>query len=303
VDRGALSAQEQRALDTWLAADRRRLGAFARARAVSAHFDRASALGTTFDPRLFRPAGPKKPLARTQVWLSVAAAAGVAGLVAVFGLYLSKNEFATRRGEIRTISLDDGSTITLNTQTEVNVDYSNSTRKIELRKGEALFNVAKDPLRPFSVLAGGTAVRVLGTSFTVRRLADERVKVLVREGAVEVTQSSGADTQPVRLAARTQALAQARTNPVVEVVPPSQIERDLAWQQGMISLDGMTLGQAAAEFARYSRVPIIIDDPAITERTVTGLFAANNPVGFARAVATSMSLKAEAGPNGVRLTR
>jgi transmembrane sensor len=303
VDRDALSADEQRALDDWLSLDRRHLGAFARARAVAAHFDRAAALGASFDPNAFREPRRIRLGPVRGSWLVAALAAGIAAVALVAVFRVPSGEFATRRGEVRLVPLADGSAITLNTDTKLDVDYSKAERKVELLQGEALFNVAHDRARPFIVRAGDTHIRAVGTSFTVRRMPGEKVKVLVREGVVEVTQDAVTKPLPIRVSSQSEAVLQPQVVAAVAPVPSPQIDRELAWQQGMISLDGRTLREAAEEFARYSSTAIIIDDLSLADQTVTGLFSANNPVGFARAVATSMNLKVDVEGNAVRLTR
>jgi transmembrane sensor len=303
VDRGVLSDGEQRALDHWLSEDRRHLGAFARARAVSAHFDRAAALGTSFDLDAFRETRRIGLGSFRGPWLAAALAAGLAAVVLVAVFRVPSGEFATRRGEVRLVPLADGSVITLNTETKLDVAYSNHERKVDLLRGEALFNVAHDRARPFIVRAGDTHIRAVGTSFIVRRMFGEKVRVLVRQGAVEVTQDAVTKAPPIRVSSQSEAVLQPEVVASVASVPSPQIERELAWQQGMISLDGRTLREAAEEFARYSSTSIVIDDPSLADQTVTGLFSANNPVGFARAVATSMNLKVDVEGNAVRLTR
>ncbi len=303
MDRGALSDEQQRTLEAWLSKDRRHLGAYARARAVAAHFDRSRALGASFDPRQYRESRWMWLRHGRSPWVAGALAAGIAALVVGVILRAPSGEFATQRGEIRLVPLADGSAITLNTETTLDVAYTKSARNVELVGGEALFDVAKDKSRPFIVHAGDTRIRAVGTSFTVRRWPGEKVRVLVREGVVEVTQDVTANAAPIRVSAQSQALSEPRAPTAIAPVPMPQIDRELAWRQGMISLDGRTLREAAAEFGRYSSTAIIIDDPSIADRTVTGLFAANNPVGFARAVATSMSLEVEVDTNAVRLSR
>jgi transmembrane sensor len=80
-----------------------------------------------------------------------------------------------------------------------------------------------------------------------------------------------------------------------------EVERRLAWREGMISFDGDSLAQAAAQFARYSDTHIVIADPAIGRLSVVGLYSATNPIGFARAVALSMNLRVELHGETVRL--
>jgi len=300
LDKGPLSTADQQQLDAWLAVDKRHLGAFARARAVSVHFDRARALGPDFDHAQFR-AGAGSSFFRRHV-RSLSAVAGIAAAAILAGLlYSPAEQFSTRRGEIRLVPLNDGSAITLNTATQLTVDYAKAERQVFLIQGEALFTVAKDSTRPFVVRAGDTRVRAVGTSFAVRHLQGEDVKVVVREGVVEVTQTGAGASQPLRVAANTLAYVSPGNAPAPVPLPAAEVSRQLAWQQGMISLDGMTLRDAAREFARYNSIRIVIEDPEVAGRTVTGLFSANNPIGFAQAVASSMDLKAEVASDSVRI--
>lgn len=297
LDRADVSGAEQAALESWLSADRRHRGAFARAQAVMTHFDRGAALGTHFDPAQFAPVK-----STTRRLLVALLAASVAAVVMVLAFVPDRTqELLTRRGEVRLVPMIDGSAITLNTASKVEVAYSDSARSVRLIQGEALFNVAKDAARPFVVEAGSTRIRAIGTSFTVRHLEGHEVKVIVREGAVEVSRDDAHDLRPVLVQANELVYSTPRIQSASLAVPDDEVSRQMSWQQGMISLDGMTLAEAAREFARYSDVRIVIDDPTVASRTVTGLFAASNPVGFARAVATSMNLEAAVEPDSVHL--
>jgi transmembrane sensor len=86
-------------------------------------------------------------------------------------------------------------------------------------------------------------------------------------------------------------------------VPAAQLHRQMAWQKGQLAFEGETLAQAAAEFARYSDTRIVIDDPALAKKEIAGLFKATDPVGFARAIAISLNVRARIGEGEVRLTR
>lgn len=306
MDRGPLSQGDQASLDAWLAGNSRRLGALARARAVAARFDRAQALGTDYDAARFGAAtGQQRSRSPIHGWILGAAVAACLAMAVGLWLHAGPEVFSTRRGEMRLVSLADGSAITLNTASKIAVRYTDAQRRIELIEGEVLFNVAKSPGRPFIVAAGHTQVLAVGTSFVVRREPGNPVQVLVREGIVEVKRAAGATADPVRV------LANMRVEvPAIERLPMSpapvttgEVVRALAWRDGMVSLDGITLREAAAEFSRYSDVEIVVDDPAISERTVTGLFAAGNPVGFARAVAASLDLEATVEAGSVHLHR
>lgn len=301
VDRGPLSNEEQSALDAWLDADPRRLGAYARARAIDLHLDQARTFGA--DLAQFQDQKAPTPSRRglLGVGIGVSAAAGVGvGAVLLHDKLGPPADYRTRKGEIRVVPLADGSDLTLNTASEVMVRYSDAQRDIRLIDGEALFNVAKNAERPFVVQIDDLRVRAVGTSFTVGRRADGSLRVLVREGVVEVTRAGG-DQAPVRLVANTRLIASTGAPPRAAVVPAAEVTRDLAWREGMIAFENTSLAEAAAEFARFSDTRIVIDDPEVSVRTVSGLFSANNPVGFANAVALSLDLTIETQAQQVRL--
>jgi transmembrane sensor len=150
-------------------------------------------------------------------------------------------------------------------------------------------------------------VRVVGTSFTVSRLEEAPVQVLVREGIVEVFKPLMVDARPVRITAGTRAVAAvAQTQTAVaevSAVPTAQLHREMAWQDGHIAFEGQTLVQAAAEFSRYSDIRIVIDDPVLAHEEIAGLFRANDPVGFAHTVAVSLNVHVDVGEGEVRLSR
>ena len=213
LDYRALSAEEGEALEAWLDADPRHLGAFAKARAVALHSQRAYALGPSFDPKGFGSGTRRRFL-----WGVAAAAASVVVAGTTSWRMLRRDSFSTQIGETRIVPLEDGSVITLNTDSEVSVRFTHSNRDIRLVRGEALFDVAKDAKRPFTVDANGTSVRAVGTSFTVSLLPDRPVEVLVREGVVEIGRS-GDSSPPVRAAANMKALVERRA-----AVVPTAVE-------------------------------------------------------------------------------
>jgi transmembrane sensor len=201
---------------------------------------------------------------------------------------------------VREVVLTDGSVVFLNTDSQMSVQFSTEARNINLLRGEALFDVAKDKQRPFVVSAGDTRVRAVGTSFTVSRLPEKPIRVLVKEGIVELDRITAPQTPPVRASANIQAIASPDAPILTVAMPEEKLTRDLEWQYGRIALDNETLADAAAEFARYSEVHIIIDQ-TVSNRTVTGLFASNDPVGFAKAAASVLKLQVEMRGNAVRI--
>jgi transmembrane sensor len=200
--------------------------------------------------------------------------------------------FVTQKGETRSVRLADGSVVTLNTDSMMSVRYSEAARNIRLDHGEALFKVAKNKKRPFIVTASDTVVRAVGTSFTVRLLPERPVQILVQEGVVEVAHRGVRSSKPVRAVAETQTVVAANAPIAVRAVPHIQVERNLAWRYGQISFENETLADAAEEFARYGGTRIAVD-PAIANRTITGMFASNDPVGFAKVAASVLDLHIE----------
>lgn len=285
-DAAPLSVDEQRALQAWLSADSRHLGAYARMQAIMLHCDRVYR-GET------QPSGsvvvrPPSFWQRARQWRVPAMAATVA-LAAVLSLYFvdqRKGVHSTRVGEIARVALGDGSVITMNTDSRVRVRFDDGRRDIELLRGEAMFDVAKDRQRPFVVSAGDTQVVAVGTSFKVRR-TQAAVNVLVREGIVKVKEGPA---PPIQLRAGDKALVPRHAEAVVQKVDDSEVNRELAWRDGMIAFSGETLEEVAREFARYSAIRIRIADPDAAGLRVVGLFSATDPIGFSRAAAQSMDL-------------
>jgi len=296
---GILTPEEDAVFEAWLAADIRHLGAYGRAEAVLARLERipGSAIGD------MHAAEAPTLWTRRRVVLSGSIAASVAAaFVGGVALWQShQNEtFTTGIGQVREVVLADGSVVTLNTNSSVTVSYTRDRRDIHLVRGEALFDVAKNKHRPFIVVAGDMQVRAVGTSFTVSMLPQRPIQVLVKEGVVELARVSAPKSTSVRVSANTQALATHDVPIVAAGIPKAKIERDTAWQFGRIAFDNQTLQDAALEFSRYSDVHIVVDSSA-ANRTVTGLFVANDPVGFAKAAASVLKLKVAVGDREVRL--
>jgi transmembrane sensor len=305
VDAGTLDPQEQAALNAWLEADARHFGSYAKALAVLAHTDKARALGATLDLSSFRIGEVERPSRRRFAFAGAIAATLVAGIgIGIDARRLfQERSYETRRGETLVVPLDDGSVMTLNTDSKAVVRYTQERRDIQLMRGEALFDVAKNKKRPFIVEAAGTQVRAVGTSFTVSLLANRPVEVLVREGVVEIDRPAVPMAPPVRLSANNRAVAPADAPIRMAAIEKSEVTRALSWRVGRLAFEGETLENAAAEFARYSDVRIEIDDPAIARMTVTGLFVSNDPIGFSKALAVSLDLQATVKDNVVRLSR
>jgi len=307
LDRGPLSDEETQALEAWLEGDPRRRGALLRANAVSMASESARALGPQFDPDKFTPPEPtpRRGISRRKALTWVGAGGAVVASIVALGISLPAGAITTGLGEVRLVTLDDGSTVMLNTQTSVRVRYSDAERRVELLDGEAFFTILRDPRRAFLVDAGDTRLRVTEGAFRVRKLAERPLDILVDRGGVSLGLKG--TPEPLLLAANSRLVlpsAISRTAlPAPQPVTPDLLTRELAWREGKIAFEGERLDAAAAEFVRYSNMRIEIRDPSLAGEPVTGFFSASDPVGFAHAVAGVFDARSEVRGNTVVLSR
>lgn len=244
-------------------------------------------------------------------WRPVLAAASCAMLLVIAGLVWMQywGVISTAVGEQRQLVLEDGTRVFLNTDTRIAVKYDERARRVELRRGEALFNVAKRSDWPFIVMVGDRQVRALGTSFVVRKDA-ERLAVTLVEGSVLVTPVLSANKDSVPTASEAPG-AIART-PAVQSdsgefkLTPGQrltfsndaptrldtpsVERTTAWRRGQVILDDTPLQAAAAEMNRYNEIKLVVQGPEAAALLINGLFQAGDSTHFANAVAQAYGL-------------
>ncbi len=215
---------------------------------------------------------------RQRRYLPFAAAAGVAAIAAVVLLLLPSQDYEasyrTAIGQHREIVLPDDSVITLNTNSALSVRYSDGERRVHLHRGEAHFDIAPAPERPFSVLAGSGTVRAVGTAFNVY-LKNDVVEVTVTEGLVEVLPNVQQAVARERLG-EGQRLEYRETIESVSTVAEEDIARQLAWQDGMLDFQGETLAEVIEEAGRYTSTRMIVADPDIEGLPVTGYFRAGD---------------------------
>jgi transmembrane sensor len=308
MDRGPLTPPEEEALEAWLSGDPRSKGALLRAQALWLRSESAQVLGPDFDPEPFEQSepAPRPGMSRRRAlaWAGGGAVTAASLTVLAITMPASASVVSTERGEIRLVPLKDGSTIFLNTDSRVRVRIDEDTRYVSLLEGEVYFSVARDEKRrPFIVEVNGRRLRIEQAGFRVRKLAAAPVDILVDRGRVDLgARQSGGTGEPVVLGANTRLLL-SREREQPQRIAPEVVTRELAWREGKLAFEGETLGQAADSFARYSDTRIHIRDGSLANETVTGLFAANDPVGFGRAVARAFDAKVEQDGQDIVLTR
>lgn len=319
-----LTDPEQAQFDAWIRADPRHQQVFDEMVAVWKGTDtiaempgflslRAKALTTMESAR----DGQEAPSRWRSGWFQAAAAAA-ALILTVFGsfwYFMDRSDvYGTGVGERRVVRLEDGSRISLDASSRVVVAYSDDRRALRLERGRAKFDVAKDPLRPFTVTAGNQTVVATGTAFSVELLRGQ-MRVLLYEGEVAVVAQPVAGrgasavrvAKPAAQAAPTehmvpgQELISSLSSGAVKVVP-AMMERSLAWEDGRLDFVDEPLARAVERINRYTDTPIVVGDPAAGRLLVNGVFDAGDTRSFVRGMTALFPLSAQYDAAKVTLT-
>ncbi len=233
-------------------------------------------------------------------------AAAFAGLGAIFctatGLWafgkLNNNTYETAIGERRIITLADNSKVTLDAGTKLQVSYSAEARNIQLQRGQAFFEVAKDTLRPFKVMAGDQTIVALGTEFNVERLQQETLVNLL-EGRVAVhgvKTHVGADKKKP-----SDALPHLQNNGKEQQMSPGEqlsvdsrgdavlrrqvaLSHTVAWTRGQLIFEDEPLSSAIARINRYSQTQVVLSDQSISDIRISGIFNTGDTTAFVEAL-------------------
>ncbi|MDH5822280.1 FecR domain-containing protein [Luteimonas sp. RD2P54] len=296
---GTLGERDRGELEAWLARDARHRGAYVRAQAIWLDLDRVAAMakGGGEAPPAPRPRARMRTFAvAASVLVAVLAGAGI-------GYEHWSGRHAAGVGEIVRLALDDGSIVVLNTDSVIRVRYGAAQRRIHLQRGEATFQVVRDPARPFVVEAGDVAARAVGTEFAVRRLGDA-VAVTVLEGVVEVERPGARGLERPRRAVRNDQVVSAPARPMVEkALSAEEVSRRHSWREGYLTFDGEPLEAAIAEMNRYSEVPIRIVGADLAAEHFVGVFRIGDTRAFARSAAATFDARVEERSDALVLTR
>jgi transmembrane sensor len=211
-------------------------------------------------------------------------------------------------GEQRSFTLSDGTHIQLNTNSIIEVAYSASFRQLTLIQGEARFDVAKDKSRPFTVTSGEKSFTALGTIFNVQKDDNQQMELMVTEGRVLITKANEAlsvikqtllisnqntqakDLSGTLVISGEKVIIENLIDTLVKKISIEQVERDLAWQQGMLIFDGEPLSKALMEVSRYTSSQFKILDAEITSIKVSGYFKANDVDGLLVSLSSNFNI-------------
>ena len=300
---GEMTGKDEDDLSCWLEADPAHRRAYSETLAI---WDAVGELGT--DPELVASSGMQATFRnawrKPNAWIAAAAIVAVVALSVVSATFLERSgdgraltSYETTVGEQRMVTLNDGSRLTLNTASRVLVDYGPNERRIILDFGEVFFEIEKDPRWPLTVSARGRLVAVLGTKFSVL-IAGNDIRIAVIEGAVAVSKEdtrfplnkrqtlrpSGESstvapsgltewvgTNDVILRAGTMATFGNGYEPVVKQ-DTDVIEELQSWREGVVRFNAEPLFRVVAELNRYSQAKILIEDDAIVNLPISGVF-------------------------------
>lgn len=259
MNRSAFDSADGQSFDAWMTADSRHREAFTDILAMW----ESEALETACAAEPESAAQPDKaPASR---WNRAVGATAIASAAAVLALVLVPalpHDYASAPGETRRIALSDGSTVDLGGNSAVRVQFLPWRRAIDLDRGEASFDIAKDAARPLSVRIGATQVNVLGTAFHIDRLAEGRVIVAVSRGQVRVV--SGSD----ELALGASQAAQAMAGRLVR----TRLEPEQKIASGWFVAKNAPLADLVEKLGRYSTARIHLTSDRARAIRITGRF-------------------------------
>lgn len=246
-------------------------------------------------------------------WLAAAAMAAACGAVALGVINWvpgpevpAPQILATLKGERRQILLADGSTVTLDANSQLSVDVSGKDRRLALERGRAHFSVAHDASRPFRVQAGGIVSQALGTRFSVGYLQADRVAVVVDEGRVRVSQLQGAEakatTGEVREAGRNQRI-EYRARGGLEGPQPVNADLAMSWKEGCVVYQSEQLATVIEDLNRYSPVPLRLEDASMGQLLVTGRWESASIDNWIGGLANALHLDVVRRPDVILLAR
>lgn len=248
----------------------------------------------------------RKPLMARAFATAAAVLIVVAGSLAAWSIFSASQSYTTQVGERRSLRLADGSTMTLNSMSRVRIEFTQTTRAVDLLQGEALFHVAKNPMRPFIVRSDGTVIRAVGTEFDVKRRKLGTLVTVVEGRVAVITKATTAPSDPASQVSKggSQAVpAAAEPGSTALGTDATGLPGDIgavflsageqlnlvsgassgakrantssatAWMQGRVILDSATLEEVADEFNRYSERRLSAEDHGENLLHVSGVFS------------------------------
>jgi transmembrane sensor len=318
ADGDQMGPEDQEALNAWLSKSAMHQRAFRKAqlmwRNVEPSMDeaelrmlRVAALAVSPPPRVWLRAGA---IAATFIVAAVLGAIAWQAwstrqppVAAVAAAATGGQSYATGHNQRSIITLADGTSVSMNLDTAFSVNLSGRERQIHLERGEAFFEVAKDPQRPFIVTAGDRNIRALGTQFNVR-LDTNEVEVVLVEGKVSVDKSTPptlADTlthEPRKVEMTPGQRFVASIGGTSGGLTTTNAARATSWRDGWLEFEDETVGDAVAELNRYSDQPIRVTNERVKQMRFSGAFRVGQPDRFVSILQELLPISVEHGSQG-----
>ncbi|MBL8469106.1 FecR domain-containing protein [Methyloversatilis discipulorum] len=263
----ACTPEQRSALHDWLQADPMHRLAYGRIDSIWSRFGQVDARAgkAALDASLAGSGRRRRALAGALMLACTVAGSGWLALQSQTARYLLADH-RTAPGERLTITLDDGSRITLNTDSAIDAQYTGQERRIVLRRGEILVEVSTDPQRPFVVESRHATARALGTQYLVRDDADA-TRVAVIESTVEACSRAVGTCTTLAPGSATRITEQG-----VGATEAADIDALIGWRDGVLAVDDKPLTEVLAELERYRRGTLYYDPEALQGLSVSGVF-------------------------------
>jgi len=317
LDNGNLSEQSRKELKAWLSADKRHPIAL---KAMADIWDGMDEVLTNIDE--------ESPSSNVSVWpllkpiFQPLALAASVSFIAIF-IWLAmpadiqKHSYATLVGQQMNTTFEDGSIIHLNTNSRIETEFSDDKRIVKLMKGEALFEVAHDPNRPFIVYANNRLVQAIGTKFVVH-IQPKNIQVTVTDGKVKMSAVTS-DTvlanlddsnnavplqDDIYIAKGEKVIVSNNQAPTLTRIKAESLKRELSWLNGKLVFDNEALFDVIEEINRYVNIEIVLKDPSLHNTKISGRFDLADSEALIEAIELSFNMKSQKlGTNKIILTK
>jgi transmembrane sensor len=277
-----LSETERGDFDAWLQLSDAHAEAFDRAQRILGEAGHALRLDADFTRRMLRRLEKRGRAATVTVLLLLTASGGA--FLAADGPLRLQADVISAAGEMPRVILSDGSQVTLNGESAIAEYFDATTRRVTLLRGEAYFEVARDPARPFVVEAGAGRIEARGTAFDVNLVGDE-VDVTVTEHSVAVA-VPGAEA----LVPSGQRLSYGASGILSEAVPvPEGFETP--WRAGRLVFEDRPLAAVVEEIFRHLPGKVVVADGGTASRRISGSFDLRDPDAALKSFSTAFGLK------------
>lgn len=305
LDNGNLSNQSRRELKSWLSADKRHQIAL---KSMADIWDDMDNVLLSIDD------GSSKDTSIWPIFKPILKPVALAASISFFAIFIwltipiqvQVNSYATLKGQQMNTTFEDGSIIHLNTDSRIETEFSDEKRIIKLIKGEALFEVAHDPDRPFIVYAGDRLVQAIGTKFVVH-LASENIQVTVTDGKVKMSKvelnteladikelnNTSVQKDDVYITKGEQAVVADNQPPLLTHIEPEIIQRELSWLDGKLVFDNEELFDVIEEINRYIDMEIVLKEPSLHQIPISGRFDLKDSEALIEAIKLSFNMDSQ----------